>query len=224
MSDQLDTILIIPVFNGRDSVLKLIRDIQEHAALPLILVDDGSEDGLESVVPAGLHFLKHAQNRGKGAALQTGLTFAARLGYGSAITLDADGQHDPRFIEVFTTAASAMPGKLLVGRRDLAHAAMPIHRKFSNQVTSLILSLRSGKRVYDSQVGYRCYPLKDSRLWDSIESGFQFESVVFLKAARLKIPLAWITIPVIYGSETSHMHLVRDTLRFIRTIFRSFMC
>ena len=85
-----------------------------------------------------------------------------------------------------------------------------------------MLSLRTGKRVRDSQVGYRCYPLNDSRLWNSIENGFQFESAVFFNAAKLKIPLVWEPIPVIYGAEDSHMDYVRDTLRFVRTFFRSY--
>jgi hypothetical protein len=114
------------------------------------------------------------------------------------------------------------PGALVVGMRNLITEGMPFHRKLSNNITSLILSLRTSLRVRDSQVGYRCYPLIDRRLWDSIEDGFQFESAVFFNAAKLKIPLDWQPIPVIYGSEESHMNLLLDTLRFIRTFFRSF--
>jgi len=85
-----------------------------------------------------------------------------------------------------------------------------------------MLSLRTSVRVRDSQVGYRCYPLNDSRLWDTIEDGFMFESSVFFNAAKLHIPLIWQPIPVIYGEEKSNINPMLDTLRFIRTFFRSF--
>lgn len=224
MSDKNKAILIIPVYNGRDSILKLIQHLESIESPPVLVMDDGSTDGLQEVIPDQVRFLRHPHNKGKGAALKTGLTHARTLGFEYAITLDADGQHDPLRIPEFLEAARHSPRSLTIGKRDLVNHSMPFHRKFSNNVTSLMLSLRCGLRIYDSQVGYRCYPLNDSRLWDSIESGFQFESAVFMNAARLRIPLLWIPIPVIYGSEASHIHLVKDTLRFIRTFGRSFMC
>ena len=218
----LNPVIVIPVYNGRDSILRLVSQIKSLVDYPIIVIDDGSTDG---IVPEDLDdvtYLKHPQNRGKGAALKTGLNQAKKAGYDHAISLDADGQHDPHEIQNIIHQVQHNPAALVVGMRNLITEVMPFHRKLSNNITSLILSLRTSLRVRDSQVGYRCYPLNDSRLWDSIEDGFQFESAVFFNAAKLKIPLVWQPIPVIYGSEESHMNLLMDTLRFIRTFFRSF--
>jgi len=215
-------IILIPVFNGRDSLLRLISEIQAICSYPILVVNDGSQDQLtQSDLPA-CSYIEHDHNMGKGAALKTGLEYAARSVFTHAVTLDADGQHDPKLIEDFVQASIRSPQALCVGRRDLLKLEMPVHRMISNNITSLILSLRTALRIYDSQVGYRCYPLKDSRLWDSIEDGFQFESAVFFNAAKLKMKLAWQWIPGIYGTEDSNIHLIKDTLRFIRTVFRSF--
>ncbi|MCF6239539.1 MAG: hypothetical protein L3J79_12140, partial [Candidatus Marinimicrobia bacterium] len=97
-------------------------------------------------------------------------------------------------------------------------------RPLSNNITRLIISLRTGYLIRYVQVGYRCYPLSDSRLWYSIEDGFQFETDIFFNVRKLKMQLIWQPIPVIYGNEESHMDYVLDTLRFVRTFFRSYQC
>ena len=223
-SETVKPIIVIPVFNGRDSLLKLIPQIESVAKYPILIVDDGSTDGLGDELLDGHAYIRHQFNQGKGAALKTGLNHARSSGYTHAVTLDGDGQHDPMLIEEFVSLAWAHPRAFLVGMRDLVNVSMPFHRKLSNNITSLMLSLRTGRNIRDSQVGYRCYPLKDKRLWESIEDGFQFESSVFFNVVKLRLELIWQPIPVIYGDEDSHMDLTRDTIRFIRTFFRSFKC
>ncbi len=221
-TSKIEPIIIIPVYNGRDSIIRLLTAIRKLVGYPILVVDDGSTDGLDLSKTKGIQLIQHKQNRGKGAALKSGLSRGKQLGYSHAITLDADGQHTPLLIDTFIRHTKENPAAFIVGNRDLANQKMPLHRKLSNNITSLILSLRSGRHIRDGQVGYRCYPLNDSRLWDSPEDGFQFESAVFFNAAKLHMPLIWLAIPVIYGDEDSHMDLFKDTLRFIRTFFRSF--
>ncbi|MCF7808531.1 MAG: glycosyltransferase family 2 protein [Candidatus Marinimicrobia bacterium] len=217
-------IILIPVYNGRDSLYTLNKQIASITDLPVIVVNDGSTDGLMENDLQGVIYLKHDENRGKGAALKTGLQRAKSLGYTHCITLDADGQHDPQFLPKFINLQKSYPDRLVVGARDLSDPSMPFHRKLSNNITSLMVSLRIGAPVLDAQVGYRSYPLKDSRLWESIEDGFQFESDVFFKVSKLNYKLAWQPVSVIYNGASSNMEPVWDTLRFVRTYFRSFMC
>ena len=214
-------IIVIPVYNGRDSLLSLIGRIESLGDHPILVIDDGSRDELTAEDVSPHKFYGHSENRGKGAALKTGLNLAAKLGYSHALTLDADGQHDPSEIDHFLDLAHANPGAFIIGMRDLIAESMPLHRKLSNNITSFMLSLRTSTRVRDSQVGYRCYPLTDSRLWDSIEDGFQFESAVYFNAAKLRIPLVWQPIPVIYGTEESHINPLKDTVRFVRMYIRN---
>jgi glycosyltransferase involved in cell wall biosynthesis len=221
LTQAISAIIIIPVFNGRDSLIKLLRSIKGLGYEDVLIINDGSTDGLRQADIEPFQYIQHDRNRGKGAALRSGLAYASRHGFTHAVSLDADGQHDPELIKDFLSVSALLPQDLVVGKRDFVHHAMPIHRKLSNHITSLMLSLRTGVRIHDSQVGYRVYPLYDSRLWDSNEDGFQFESDVFFRLAPLKLGLRWISIPVIYGEQDSHMDLVRDTLRFVRMFIRS---
>jgi glycosyltransferase involved in cell wall biosynthesis len=213
--------IIIPVYNGRERLVRLIPLLKKWA-LKIIIVDDGSNDGIVSYDFSNeVTFLQHSENRGKGQALQTGLNYAKSNGFAYAITMDADGQHAPDSIGDFVKLSQQEPKALIYGRRLIEGSSMPYDRRFSNRVTSLLLSVFVGKRIYDSQVGYRLYPLKQSDLWTINESGFQFESAVFFRAKRLKIPLKWVEIPVIYGDESSNMNYIKDTLKFVKLLISS---
>ena len=91
-------LLVIPVYNGRDSVLKLIPRIKSITNLQIIIVDDGSSDGTSSRDFENVIYKQHSENRGKGAALKTGLETARSRGFSCVVTLDADGQHAPEKI------------------------------------------------------------------------------------------------------------------------------
>ena len=68
----------------------------------------------------------------------------------------------------------------IYGKRDLK-GSMPIHRRFSNSITSKIVSYVCNAKVYDSQCGYRRYLIKDVCMETYIEKGFQFETEVIIK-------------------------------------------
>ena len=84
----------------------------------MVVVDDGSADDTAArAAAAGAEVLRHAENRGKGAALVTGLRHLAAAGVERALTLDADGQHLPDQIPVLLAAADAAPEAIVVGVR-----------------------------------------------------------------------------------------------------------
>ncbi|MCF7842656.1 MAG: glycosyltransferase family 2 protein [Lentisphaeria bacterium] len=188
--------------------------------LPVIILDDGSTDGLSEhdVVPCDYH--RFDVNRGKGAVLKDGLDLAKSRGYDFAITLDADGQHPVRGIPKFLAAIQS-PADFIVGRRHWKLKNMPWMRILSNTITSWLLSKRTGLKIHDSQIGFRCYPLANSHLWRTREGGFQFESAVFLKVKPMGLTLKWVDVPVVYADEPSHMNHWGDTWQFIRFYIRS---
>jgi len=218
-TQQYKVILVIPVHNDRPRIRALIRQVVD-LQLSLLVIDDGSEDGLcaEDVAPA--RFVSYQPNGGKGMALKTGLSLARELGFDYAVTLDCDGQHPVGCIPDFLAKIES-PIDFVVGRRHWNPRNMPWPRLFSNTVTSWLMSLRTGEKIYDSQNGFRCYPLGASDLWASGENGFQFESAVFIQAHTLGLKLKWVEVPVVYADSPSQIRHVVDTLKFIRFYYRS---
>ncbi|MCF7802070.1 MAG: glycosyltransferase family 2 protein [Candidatus Marinimicrobia bacterium] len=222
MSDRqpYKVIILIPVYNGRIPLKSLVPQLAE-LGLPGVILDDGSTDGLSAadVVPFTYH--RFDVNRGKGAVLKDGLELAKTAGYDFAITMDADGQHPvasvPNFLKAITST-----NNFIVGRRDWNLNNMPWARILSNTITSWLLSRRTGLKIHDSQIGFRCYPLVNPHLWRVREGGFQFESAVFLRVRSLGLKLKWVDVPVVYAGEPSHMNHWCDTWQFIRFYIRSF--
>jgi len=138
------------------------------------------------------------------------------------ITMDADGQHSPTDLPRFITEARKRPALgLCIGARDMRLGVMPPARILSNRLTSLILSILSGRRVADSQCGFRMYSCK---LLASIHieyDRFQMESEVILKAAAKRFPVGFVRVQTLYLKEgPSHISHLVDTLRWTRAVLR----
>jgi len=214
-----DIAVVIPAYNAGtrlEPVLsKILAIIPPHL---VIVVDDGSTDQTHALAAAsGVEIVTHAQNRGKGVALKTGFARALAMPQVQAvITLDADGQHDPKHLPEFIRAFRHSPVDLIIGCRTLRGPAMPFFRVLSNRLTSALVSRRLGLRIPDSQSGYR---LHSRRLLEQVAletGGYETESELLLKAVRAQMKLGFITITTIYSGEPSHIRGWRDTSRFIK--------
>ncbi len=98
---DLDRVFVVmPAFNEAPAIEAAIREVKACGYHRLVVVDDGSDDDTCERARAidGVIALRHMLNRGKGAAVKTGIEAAKRLGADVVVTMDADGQHDPRGI------------------------------------------------------------------------------------------------------------------------------
>ncbi len=210
--------ILIPVYNDIKHLPELLRRIPNSLKKDLIFINDGSTDGTESWLKRekvkALHF---PVNRGKGAALKAGIEEARRLGYQRIVHLDSDLQHPPEYISHFDSE----PGILWCGYR-YNRRQMPLHRQFSNLFTSLLISIRTGVQVRDSQCGFRGFTLQDFGRITIRENRFHFESEVLMKLALTGVTIRHVRIPTIYEEETSAIHPIRDTWQFVLLWFRSY--
>ncbi len=189
----------------------------------ILVVDDGSTDGTAAIVQAraahNVVLLRHPGNRGKGAALMTGLRHARDvLGWEWAVTLDADGQHDPADLEDFLSTIPGVCTGILAGARSRRGTAMPWHRRFSNASTTWLISRLAGKPVFDAQCGYRAYRLDLAAILPDA-GRFEWEARALVLAARAGWEIERVPVSTVYGDQGSHMDLYRDTLRFLRMVF-----
>lgn len=215
---------VIPAFNESATV----RDVVERSLFhvdAVYVVDDGSTDGTAdalSELPARL--LRHAANRGKGDSLCTGFARVLADGYALVVTLDADGQHPPEAIAGLVAAAVRAPGALVVGcRRDKARHA-PLVRRISNVIADFFISWVAGRRLDDTQSGFRVYP---RALLEEVVSGavvshgrFAFESEVLIEAVHRGVPVIGMDVPCVYvpGARPSHYRPVLDAARITRMV------
>ncbi len=215
---SLDTAILIPSYNSNKRLQKLIKQIKDRHENQIIVIDDGS------AIPIDLEYkdislIQNESNMGKGISLKRGFDFARQKGFSHVVTMDSDLQHDPKELPRFLDSKSDLD--FVLGYRERG-ASMPISRKFSNGITSLIISKLIGVKIKDSQCGYRRYSLEAINNIKFLEAGFQFESEVLIKGVSAHSKLEQVKISTIYDKDNkSYIKHFSDTLKFIRLILRS---
>ena len=207
-------IIVIPSYNSNTSLSKLLDQIDKE----IIVIDDGSREAFSTNLD-NVEVLRNDKNKGKGFSLQKGFKHAQSRGYSHVISLDADFQHNPKEIDKFTDISEDIDFVLGYRKRD---KSMPIHRRFSNSVTSFIISKLTNKDILDSQCGFRRYNLDLVNSFYYKENGFQFESEVLIKCLNDNTSMTQIKIETIYDKNNkSYINHVSDTLKFIKLILKS---
>jgi glycosyltransferase involved in cell wall biosynthesis len=210
-------VALIPGYNEAPRIGAVIGEARQH--LPVIVVDDGSSDGTADVArEAGATVVEQRPNQGKGAALRAGFRRAIDDGATAILTLDADGQHDPREIPRFLEAGAAgPPPDLVIGRRNFR--AMPPVRRLSNELGRIAFTWAVGRPIPDNQSGYR---LVSRRLAEatlaSDEHGFAFEVEQITTCIRMGGTIAWVPIRTIYAGEPSHIRPIAHLREFVRIV------
>ena len=195
--------------------------IRELGVVPQILViDDGSSDNTaKRAERAGADkVIRNKKNMKLGATVWRSLVFGRNAGFDLLVKIDADLQHDPKYINDFIKIDDDVD--IVIGARSF-NGDMPFLRRFSNSITSFIVSKLIGKRVYDSQSGYRRYRLSSIPFDQCLENGFQFESEILINTLRQKhSTLDHIAISTLYNDEKSSINNALDTYKFIKLIVR----
>jgi glycosyltransferase involved in cell wall biosynthesis len=217
------TAVVIPAYNAGRHLADVVDTVAAHVArVRVIVVDDGSRDDTAAVArAAGATLIAHEVNRGKGAALRTGILAAHERGWRFAITLDADGQHNPDQIPDFVARWIETGADIIVGDRMSSTRDMPFVRLATNRLTSWVVSKLARSRVPDSQNGYRMISTGLFATLPLVTTRYDTESEVLIRAGRLGATIASVPVETIYGEEESSIHPVIDTVRFFRMVVRA---
>jgi glycosyltransferase involved in cell wall biosynthesis len=180
--------VVIPVYNEVETVERLVRAVWDvELETQIILVDDGSTDGTRAVLarleeePA-VRVLYHERNRGKGAALRTGI--AAATG-DLVIVQDADLEYDPRdFLRVV--------GPILDGRADVVYGSRFANgtgstttwHYLANRVLTALSNFFTDLHLTDMETCYKCFRREIIQSVALEEDRFGFEPEVTAKLAR----------------------------------------
>jgi hypothetical protein len=154
-------LVIIPACNEAASLPHTLDEVRARApGMDLLVVDDGSrDDTARAPHDRGVPVLRHVVNLGVGAALQTGLRFALERGYDVAVQLDADGQHDPSYLEALVRPVLAGECDVAIGSRFVARTSYhaPLTRRAGMLLFSGVVRLLTGQRITDTTSGFRAY-------------------------------------------------------------------
>lgn len=186
------------------------------------LVDDGMPPkgarALEQLACAlRLDVLHLSRRSGKGHAIATGI-HALRVSESppdGILVVDADGQHPPEAIPLFFAASAG--ADLVIGNRfGGLGGRMPIVRRISNRFSSRLVSLATGVRVPDSQCGMRLLRRRALVEIAFPSGGMDSETRHLRRCLRAGVPVAWVSIPAIYGGPPSSFRPVRDSIAVLR--------
>ncbi|MCB9897781.1 MAG: glycosyltransferase family 2 protein [Planctomycetes bacterium] len=213
---------VIPTYDNPLTVGAAVRAVAEHVP-DVFVVDDGSaaagRSACDALAAAGLcRLVRHDGNRGKGAAVKSGLRAARELGFTHALQVDADGQHDVARIPAFVAAARERPDALVLGYPEYDDSA-PRSRLVARRITTfwVAVELASRTRIRDAMIGFRVYPIEATL---AVPSGdrMEFDIEVAVRMARAGVPMVNMPVRVRYPDRAdggvSHLRPLRDNLRF----------
>lgn len=218
--------VIIPTYNNVTTIAQVAREATEWCG-DVIVVDDGCTDDTAQWLASveGITVVRHDHNRGKGAALRTGFRKALEWGFSHAITLDGDGQHYPSDIPLFLQASIDHPGALIVGSRQLEGVDRSKGSSFANEFSNFWFWVQTGRRLPDTQTGYRLYPLRKLRGLSLLTSRYEAELELMVFASWHGVELVSIPVNVYYPPRAERVSHFRPGMDFTRiSILNTVLC
>ena len=236
------TIALIPAYEPDAKITDLTKELKNRG-FDIVIVDDGSGPDYAELFESlsqDAAVLTHRENRGKGAALKTGLSYINKYmaytesvltGTGTEtvsgrdaviVTADADGQHLPEDIERVAEIAAARPSALVLGSRALA-GDIPARSRFGNTVTRHVYSAATGVKVHDTQTGLRAFHRSMiPRLLEIEGDRYEYEINMLMQLASEGVPIIEERIETVYedNNSGSHFRTFRDSFRVYKEILK----
>ena len=199
MSEQ--TLTALPVYNEVAHVAGVLDEALRFSP-DVLVVDDGSTDGTSELLGArtDIRLITHPRNRGYGAALRSAFDFAVGNGYDVLVTIDCDGQHEPRRIPQFIEACREVD--IVSGSRYLRHfsgdTAPPGDRYRINRLITEELNRRLGLQLTDSFCGFKAYRVEALARMELTDTGYAMPLELWVRAVELGLRILELPVPLIY--------------------------
>jgi glycosyltransferase involved in cell wall biosynthesis len=209
--------VIIPVYNHERKVAEVIRKAM-CLFLPIYVVDDGSTDATYEQIKdiPEITILRHKKNLGKGAALMTGFAAAAHTAEW-AITLDADGQHNPNDAWNLFSVVENGQRPIVVGyRKGMGGQHVPLASRFGRGFSNFWVWVSGGPVLRDTQSGFRLYPLPEVLYIPADGQRFQYEVEILARARWKGVPVLEAPVGVVYAPRKERVSHYRGFVDFFR--------
>ena len=194
----------LPVYNEARHVTAVLDEVLRYSP-EVLVVDDGSTDGTSELLAKrrDIHVVRHPKNRGYGAGLRSAFNFAVYDDYDVLVTIDCDGQHQPKMIPDFVAACQGVD--IVSGSRYLKQFAgdsqpPAARRKINEQITAEI-NCRLSLHLTDGFCGFKAYSVPSLAQLDITELGYAMPLELWVQAAHRKFNIFELPVPLIYLEE-----------------------
>ena len=208
----------LPVYNEQSHVAEVLERVHAYSA-DVLVIDDGSKDGTarELAKFPWVRVVSHSHNMGYGAALKSAFQYLIDSDFDALVTIDCDGQHEPRLIPDLV-AALAPEVDIVSGSRYLKHHAgdslPPPERRHINELLTRELNARLGLSLTDAFCGFKAYRVEALSKFDITEPGYAMPLQVWVQAAALGMRIVEFAVPLIYLEEERSFGGALDNSRY----------
>jgi len=205
-------LVIVPTFNERENITRLIGAILEQDdRLEILVVDDGSPDGTGEIVDSimqhepRVNILKRPRKMGLGTAYIAGFEWALQQGYDFVFEMDADFSHDPAHLSQFLGAIEN--ADLVLGSRyrngKVTVVNWPINRLLLSYFANVYARVVTGLPLWDATGGFKCFRRRVLEAIDLTQvrsNGYAFQIEMSFRAWRKHFKI--VEIPIVFVDRT----------------------
>jgi glycosyltransferase involved in cell wall biosynthesis len=195
-------IAALPAYNEETYLAKIIPQIKQYVDLVMV-VDDGSTDATSSISQQlGAYVIKHPENRGYGAALQTIFSAARQFNVDALVIMDSDGQHDPldveKVLEPLLNGADVVIGSRFL---DKTKNTVPKYRQIGMKMLDTATAAAGVEIGIDTQSGFRAYGKKAINAINISGTGMSAGSEILIQIKDKNLSIVEVPINVRYDIE-----------------------
>ncbi len=198
--------VLMPVYNEAGTIADVLDAVRDMFDGEILVVNDGSTDGTNAVLANrdDVTAIEHPHNLGYGRALAEGFAVARARGIEQVVTMDCDGQHEPRHIPQFL-AALALGGDIISGSRYLPESAVvgaapPTRQEVNKRVTAEINRVTNWQ-LTDAFCGFKAYRLPALNAFELCEPGYAMPLELWAKAFHAGLLVREIPVERIYSDH-----------------------
>ncbi|HEX3659643.1 MAG TPA: glycosyltransferase family 2 protein [Pirellulales bacterium] len=194
----------LPVYNEVRHVTDVLDEVRKYSQ-EILVVDDGSTDGTSQLLAQrpDIHVVRHPTNRGYGAGLSSAFEFALANRYDILVTIDCDGQHEPKRIPQFVEACDGWD--LVSGSRYLQQypedSQPPADRRRINEMLTGEINRRLGLSLTDAFCGFKAYRVAALEKIELHETGYAMPLEFWVQAVHAGLRIRELPVPLIYLEE-----------------------
>lgn len=217
------TLVIIPAYNEEANIFVTVRSVKRHLPDATILViNDGSTDNTMNLASdGGATVISTEKNRGYGSALKMGYRVAVGCVFDNVLQIDADGQHDPKYLPVLLAALKGHD--VVIGSRFLGGPTYPIpfFRRQGMRLFSFISS-RSGLKITDTTSGYRAYSAR--AVLEVLRIPWEYPDVnLLIELHRAGMKIVEVPVKMYANQQGKSMHSGFEPIKYVATTFLSLL-